>query len=215
MKELNNDQALILDIKATDRTVRAQATQIAWSVITPAQSGSNPFEVINPSYHIGGHQQWLRPHRKVQPESLALFGADNAMLRDAPEFDYFIPRFIECCDSRYIICHNAERAIRLLKNASVISDDIEQFKFICLTSLAKQVFKLSDFSTPVLYAASVPNLAARDLHKYYSGMFDPLFLRTIYERLILALGVVDFESSYQKSLDPNFDVVAYREVFYA
>lgn len=77
--------------------------------------------------------------------------------------------------------------------------------------MAKQCRKLSDYSVPTLYAAASPDSAVSDLGCYYSGKYDPLFLRVIYKDLKIALNLPDFECAYQKSLNASFDDAAYRD----
>lgn len=205
MQPLKNDHALILDFKATDSSVSAQATQIAWDVITPAIGVSESFNVINANYHVGGHSMLLRPFRKIKPEALAICGIDEYAIQSekAAPFNIVIPRFMGSNDCEYIICHSATRTIQMLKNAGVAREDINRFKFICIVSLARQAFKFSDYSAPTLYAA-VTNVASSELCNYYTGKYDPKILRVIYKHLKLVLNLPDFECAYQKSINPDF-----------
>lgn len=207
------DYALILDLKATDSSVKAHAVQIAWNVVTAATGVDHGLKVIKPSYHVGGHTVLLRPLRKISADSLGACAIDMFAIKhsNAPRFDDVIPAFMQSNDCEYIICHNARRTKQLLKNARVPACDTERVKFICIESLARQLIKLTNYSTPTLYAWATPNTAHEELRSYYNGKYDPLCLRIIYERLAALFGLTSLDCAYQKSIDPKFDVAAYHE----
>lgn len=205
--QLKQDQALILELKPTDLSVKSQVIQIAWDTITYDREHSTTYAVLNKNYHSGGHSLLVRPNRRIAPEIMAEVNIDDFELLDplVKPFHEAIPRFMERVTCQYIITHNAKRTKQLLKNSGVSTIDIEQFKFICLESLARQHYKLGNYSIPTLFCCAARPTAARELGNYRTGRYDPMYMRIIMANLAGMLSLFDFETAYKKSIDPSFD----------
>ncbi len=53
-------------------------------------------------------QSFVNPHRPLSPKIKELTGITDEMLRDAPDIDEVLPRFLEFCGDRPLAAHNAD-----------------------------------------------------------------------------------------------------------
>ena len=53
-------------------------------------------------------QSFVNPHRPLSPKVRELTGITDEMLRDAPDIDEVLPKFLEFCGDRPLVAHNAD-----------------------------------------------------------------------------------------------------------
>ena len=53
-------------------------------------------------------QTFVNPHRKLDPKNIELTGITDEMLRDAPDMEEVLPKFLDFCGDRPLIAHNAD-----------------------------------------------------------------------------------------------------------
>lgn len=173
--------AIILDTETTGLQ-DPHATEIAWIEIDPAftATGKEFCERFNPQ----------KPIEAGASKVTGIYDKDVAHL--PPHSTFTLP------DTTYLIGHNVQYDLKVLRNAGV---NLSKIKPICTCVLARQFFsELPKFSLGALLAHFYPNDKATYQNHAHGAYHDVLFTHKVLMALNERIGVNDFETLFLKSL---------------
>ena len=191
---MNHKTATIIDIKATDTTRYAQATQIAWSQV--AFIDTNHFIVeVNPKHAYESDHELCFVHRAISSEQKGLNGIHHRDLEGASHYKEVLNRVMSRVTDDYIICFDAKATKQLLANAGVPTD---AFNFICMSSVIKKLYpKLGSYTIATLIYEFCENLAISYMPNNWHGRYDATFMRYIFKQVSILNGLFTMQDWYE------------------
>ena len=192
---MNTKTATIIDIKATDRTRYAQATQVSWSRITFTTDSVNFLTETNPKRTYESNHELCFVHRTISSEQKGLNGIHHRELEHAKPYKEVLHRIISKVEDDYIVCHDAQLTRQILINAVV---RVDNFKFICLSTLVKNLYpKLGSYTIPTLIYEFCENTAIDYMPHNWHGRYDATFVRHILKQVCILNNLNSMDDIYR------------------
>ncbi len=190
--------ATIIDIKATDTTRYAQATQVASSQIMFTDTNQGVIEVST-------KKPWEESHRlcyvrrSITSEQKGLYGIHHRELDGADYYKNVLNDVMANVETDYIVCHDAKQIMQLLSNAGV---PVDAFDFICMSSVIKRLYpKLGSYTIPTLIYEFCENTAIACMPHNWHGRHDIGFMREIFRQVSVLNGLRTMQDWYELSLE--------------
>lgn len=183
---MNIKTATIIDIKATDTTRYAQATQVSWARIAFIDTNELLVEV-NPKLSYESNHELCYVGRSISSEQKGLNGIHHRELDGAKYYKEVLNRVMSKVEDDYIVCHDAKQTKQLLINAGV---PVDAFNLICMSSVIKKLHpKLGSYTIPTLIYEFCENTAISYMPHNWHGRYDATFLRHIFKHVSLLNGL--------------------------
>lgn len=195
---MNTKAATIIDIKATDTTRYAQATQVSSSQI--AFTDDTRFLVeTNPKKPWEESHRLCYVRRSITSEQKGLYGIHHRELDGADYYKNVLNDVIANVETDYIVCHDARQIMQLLSNAGV---PVDAFDFICMSSVIKKLYpKLGSYTIATLIYEFCENAAIAYMPHNWHGRQDIRFMREIFRQISILNGLHTMQDWYELSLE--------------
>lgn len=195
---MNHKTATIIDIKATDTTRYAQATQISWSQITFIENTHFLVEV-NPKRAYESNHELCFVHRAISSEQKGLNGIHHRDLEDASHYKEVLARVMSNITDDYIVCFDAKQTKQLLSNAGVPTD---AFNFICMSSAIKKLHSnMGSYTIPTLIYEFCENTAISYMPHNWHGRYDATFMRHIFKQVSILNSLFTMQDWYELKME--------------
>lgn len=177
---MNNKVATIIDIKMTDTTRHAQATQISWSQVAFIET-TESLVPVNPRHAHGSNIERCNVTRKISSEQKGLNGIHHRELESARYYKDVLNSVMSHVHDDFLICHDAKLIKQLLEKAGVPTDG---FTFICMQSVIKKLHpEIGDYTIPTLIYEFCENTAISYMPHNHKGCLDATFMRHIFRQV--------------------------------
>lgn len=191
---MNHKTATIIDIKATDTTRYAQATQISWSQITFTDDTHFLIET-NPKRNYESTHELCFVHRAISSEQKGLNGIHHRDLEGAKYYKEVLARVMSRVNDDYIVCFDAKQTKRLLASAGV---PIDAFNFICMSSVIKKLHpSIGSYTIATLIYEFCENTAISYMPHNWHGRYDATFMRHIFKQVSILNGLFTMQDWYE------------------
>ncbi len=195
---MDHKTATIIDIKATDTTKHAQATQVASSQIMFTDTNQMLVE-LNPkkTWDVSHHLCYVS--RSITSEQKGLNGIHHRELDGAEYYKNVLNDVVAKVETDYIVCHDVRIAKQILVNAGV---PVDAFDFICISSVVKSLYpKLGSYTIATLMYEFCENTAIACMPHNWHGRHDIAFMRDIFRQVSILNGLHTMQDWHELSAE--------------